>query len=423
MTLHYHDESVDLHHGDCLDVLKMLPDNSIDSCVTDPPYDLTSGAGGFMGQRWDATGVAFNPETWGLVFRVLKPGGYLLAFGGTRTFHRMACAIEDAGFEIRDSICWIYGSGFPKSMDVSRAIDKTLGAAREPMRFRPRADNCGTFSGKSDPRPGVELSKETGYHEVAGPDPVTDAAKQWKGWGTALKPSFEPIVVARKPFKGRVAENVLTHGVGAMNIDGCRIEATDSQLAEKYASVQNAGPRENSVYGKDARDRAGSAPHVGGRWPPNAMFDQEQAAELDRQSGVSASKAADVSRPMQRQDNNVYGKGLGSIGPENTYDDSGGASRFFPVFKYTAKAGSDERPSVDGVAHPTVKPVDLMRWLVRLVTPPHGVVLDPFAGSGTTGEAAIHEHLRAILIEREASYLPLIVARLSKPMEIGFDFG
>lgn len=236
------------------------------------------------------------------------------------------------------------------------------------------------------------------------------------------RPSFEPIVVARKPFKGTVAANVQEHGTGALNIDACRIAATDSQLAEKYASVQNAGARENTVYGKDARDRAGAVPHVAGRWPPNAVFDEEQAAELDRQSGVTKGRVGMTQHGSGT--NVVYGafnRSERSVANDGIPDE-GGASRFFPVFKYTPKAGSDERPSVEGVAHPTVKPVGLMRWLVKLVTPPHGVVLDPFAGSGTTGEAAIHEHMRAVLIEREASYLPLIVARLSKPMEIGFDF-
>lgn len=356
MTLHYRDESVELHHGDCLDVLKTLADNSVDSVVTDPPYNL-----GFMGQAWDrpasaARGykteehLAATPygraraeyggasygngqlesmrefQSWCQLWateclRVLKPGGHMLAFGGTRTFHRLACAVEDAGFEIRDSICWIYGSGFPKSLDVGRAIDKHLGATREPTGVQ--VTNVGMQGNRFGA--GGATGEITRYD-----DPATAEAKQWQGYGTALKPSFEPIVVARKPIQGTVAANMLEYGTGALNIDGCRIAATDSQLAEKYASVQNAGPRENSVYGKDARDRAGAAPHADGRWPPNAMFDEEQAVELDRQSGVSASKAADVSR----------------------------ASRYFPVFKYTAKAGTTERPTVKGVsgeliAHPT----------------------------------------------------------------------
>lgn len=206
------------------------------------------------------------------------------------------------------------------------------------------------------------------------------------------------------------------HGTGALNIDACRIEAHDAQLAAKYASVQNAGPRENAVYGRDARDRAGSAPHAAGRWPTNVVLDGDQAEALDRQSGCSVSR---VGNPRGA----AAGDGWGMTHTGAEYADEGGASRFFPVFRYEAKAASSERPSVNGVAHPTVKPLDLMRWLVRLVTPPGGVVLDPFAGSGTTAEACIHEHMRCITIEREADYLPLITARLTKPIAVGFDFG
>ncbi|TPW95726.1 DNA-methyltransferase [Mycolicibacterium fortuitum] len=448
---HYADELVTLYHGNCLDVLRsddygydwslgyresrLLPNNSVDAVVTDPPYDLTAGkkggtgaasvnlespygrsrigtgngAGGFMGQSWDATGVAFDPETWRQVARVLKPGGHLLAFGGSRTWHRLAAAIEDAGFEIRDSIAWLYGSGFPKSLDVSKAIDKAAGAEREVV--GKRHGGAALKIGGDNPRPWHERQAERGgtYDVTA---PATDAAKQWQGWGTALKPSFEPIVVARKPLAGTVAGNVLEYGTGAINIDACRIEAHDSQLAEKYASVQKAGARSNTVYGSDCRSREGSAPNDAGRWPANVVLDQAQAQALDQQSGVSQSR---IGRPRGA----ASGDGWGMT---RTGADQGGASRFFPVFRYEAKAPSTERPSANGVAHPTVKPLDLMRWLVRLVTPPNGLVLEPFAGSGTTAEACVHEHMRCIAIEREADYLPLITARLTKPIEVGFDF-
>ncbi|PJE24767.1 MAG: hypothetical protein CK431_04500 [Mycobacterium sp.] len=278
---------------------------------------------------------------------------------------------------------------------------------------------------------GIATPGDTDRHTVGGSRavlvditaPATDAAKQWQGWGTALKPAFEPIVVARKPIRGTVAANVLAHGTGALNIDGCRIEAHDSQLAEKYASVQTAGARANSVYGKDDRDRAGSAPHTAGRWPTNVVLDDAAADELDRQSGTLKPGVA-IKRnknPDAYESAAVYGKFRQLPTEDMGYGDTGGASRFFPTFRYTPKAATAERPSADGIAHPTVKPLDLMRWLVRLVTPPGGVILDPFAGSGTTGEACLREGKRCVLVEREADYLPLILRRLDRA-QIGFDF-
>lgn len=455
---YYADGQVTLYHGDCIQVLRsddygydwnlgyreprLFADNSVDAVVCDPPYGLE-----FMGKDWDAPWKTCNgfrragnpadagrdsvfgrqskrgPEYFaGAEFqqwctewsseclRILKPGGHMVAFGGSRTWHRLAAAIEDAGFEIRDSIAWLYGSGFPKSLDVSKAIDKAAGAEREVVGLHPSP--AGNKPG------GASLNMSvTGMPEsTAITAPATDAAKQWQGWGTALKPSFEPIVVARKPLSGTVAANVLEHGVGALNIDACRIEANDDQLAAKYASVQNAGARSNTVYGSDSRSREGSAPNEAGRWPTNVVLDQAQAQALDQQSGVSQSR---IGRPRGA----AAGDGWGMTRTGAEYDDQGGASRFFPVFRYEAKAPSSERPSANGVAHPTVKPLELMRWLVRLVTPPNGLVLEPFAGSGTTAEACIHEHMRCITVEREADYLPLITARLTKPIEVGFDFG
>lgn len=496
-TPHYVDDAVTLYHGDCLDVLAELPDASVDAVVTDPPYELA-----FMGRRWDASGIAFNVDLWAHCLRVLKPGGHLVAFGGSRTWHRLATAIEDAGFEIRDSIAWLYGSGFPKSLDVSKAIDKqrddrgeirvvcrwlreridqhpehTIRSIAERFGFNPRmVEHWAARDSDSQPSlPTVEqwavltdllgldnsLTAEVyrlnGRKGEFGEDyqsrPVTgaaqqwenrtnyaltsrdglrrdaaqsSAAKQWQGWGTALKPSFEPIVVARKPLSGTVAANVLEHGTGALNIDACRVGNEErTNPAGSSSSLQRVS-RVQQGYRDNLTASEGQESTVTGRWPTNVVLDEDQAAELDQQSGER--------RGMKRGTLNRGATTGRSIGGEGTfngaaphvgvagYDDEGGASRFFPVFRYEAKAPGSERPTVDGTAHPTVKPLDLMRWLVRLVTPPHGVVLEPFAGSGTTAEACVHEHMRCIAIEREADYLPLITARLTKPIEVGFDF-
>jgi site-specific DNA-methyltransferase (adenine-specific) len=311
----------------------------------------------------------------------------------------LAVAVEDAGFEIRDSIAWLYGSGFPKSLDVSKAIDRAAGElSPENKRF--------TVAGVVPGSDMLSTAPSAGYIP---PQPATDAAKQWQGWGTALKPAFEPIVVARKPIHGTVATNVQVFGTGALNIDGCRV-GTGGQL--KWST-----PRDMGYHG--GSDSTGEATSNNlGRWPANLVLDGGQADELDRQSGA-LHKRGNVQASATAESSWFSGSGTSDV---VNYDDLGGASRFFPVFRYEAKAPTTERPTANGTAHPTVKPLDLMRWLVRLVTPPHGVVLDPFAGSGTTAEACIHEHMRCITIEREADYLPLIVARLTKPLAVGFDF-
>lgn len=484
MDPYYQDESVTLYHGDCLDVLAALSDRSIDAIVTDPPYglefmgkewdspwkrgdDVNADAGfskvgmtdhqrlprptftgttnpkclsckGTRRGRRDGTALvkvctcdapqfpnvratemtAFQDwcQQWAAeCLRVLKPGGHMLAFGGTRTWHRLACAVEDVGFEIRDSIAWLYGSGFPKSLDVSKAIDKAAGAERKVVGSYAGASNIGKKAeGKWGYRPDGASNKGAD-RTVNVTAAATDAAKQWAGYGTALKPAFEPIVVARKPIRGTVAANVLEHGTGAINIDGCRVGDDERETTRSNGEVVSEnGSMSGANYGRVA------GPTVTGRWPPNVLLDDSQAAELDRQSGIQKSGVA-VQRNGGGQ--RIFNQGEGLTREDAGYGDTGGASRFFATFRYTAKASARERPSADGVQHPTVKPVELMRWLVRLVTPPGGTVLDPFAGSGTTGEAAILEHKRAVLIEREPTYLPLIVARLGKPMEVGFDFG
>jgi site-specific DNA-methyltransferase (adenine-specific) len=380
------DYDVLVYAGDCLEVMAQLPEASIDAIVTDPPYEL-----GFMGKSWDSTGIAYQPETWAAMLRILKPGGHLLAFSATRTYHRMTVAIEDAGFEIRDCIAWMYGSGFPKSLDVSKAIDKAAACERDRVPYI-----GGIASGSSNYGGGGVIHVGSKVNDK----PITHEAEKWNGWGTALKPAFEPIVVARKPLIGTVAANVLEHGTGALNIDACRIgsEAVGwggggSKLYEGGLSTEGGEPR----------------PALG-RWPANIALDETAAAMLDEQSGEGVSKRAP--RGSGKSETATYG--VWGLADDDTrgHNDTGGASRFF----YTAKASRQDR-NAGGLAdntHPTVKPTELMRWLIRLVTPPGGIILDPFGGSGSTGLAARAENTRCILIEREDEYLNIIRDRLAQ---------
>ena len=366
----------ELRLGDCVAVLATIADESIDAVVTDPPYEL-----GFMGKKWDASGIAYSVPMWSEVLRVLKPGGHLLAFGGTRTYHRMACAIEDAGFEIRDSIHWLYGTGFPKSLNLS------------------------------------------------------------DGRGTALKPAHEPIVLARRPLDGTVAANVLKHGTGALNIDACRIDG----VVENRGGWCNRGyqrPRTEETFTSGSPVSSGLS-EAAGRWPANVILDEETAKILDEKSLADGMHSAGAARDkMVTRDYDATSYNLSGTVNMRRLGDSGGASRFF----YVAKPGSSERDlgldhlrsSTGGEAtnrmdgsdglnspragagrrggrkniHPTVKPVSLMRYLCRLVTPPGGVVLDHFMGSGTTGIAALIEGFRFIGIEREPEYLEIARARI-----------
>ena len=467
-----------MHHGDSRDVLKTLADNSIDSFVTDPPYALVSivkrfgkagaaaatgdhaggaysrASAGFMGQEWDTGETAFAVDFWAEVFRVLKPGGHVVAFSGTRTYHRLAVAIEDAGFEIRDQLGWLYGTGFPKSHNVAKGIDKRRKEDAEPVRrvcrfIRAAMDAKGLkskhlvehFGGcnarlidhwaarDTDSQPNLptaeqfavlkrvlgfgdamdgefsRLDARKGEHgdtwktaevvgKVATASPgfgverfdgdrsiraASDDARAWDGWGTALKPAWEPIVLARKPMVGTVATNVLAHGTGALNIDACRIPMTDDDARRIEAmtgfgrtgySTPNGVALSGSVDGTLNHKDRDSAAHDLGRFPANVLHDG--SAEVEDAFGLYSPDAV----------------------------------RFF----YSAKASKADRA---GSKHPTVKPVAVMRWLVRLVTPPGGVIVEPFAGSGSTLQGAIEEGFRVIGIERESQFFEDCCARLA----------
>lgn len=477
-----------LHLGDCLDTLRAMPACSVDSIVTDPPYGLS-----FMGKRWDYD--VPSVEVWAECLRVLKPGGHLLAFAGTRTQHRMAVRIEDAGFEIRDMIAWVYGSGFPKSLDVSKAIDKTGAASsawfgawlkrwREERGISQKAlcESCGFFGkvnrggtianwelglgsptveqfnricqvlnlpfdsmqaaereviGKRRAAPGVAFSSD-GPSELDITAPATDAAAQWSGWGTALKPALEPITVARKPLAGTVAANVLAHGAGALNIDGCRIAAADAEALAKNWD------RETTVDmrgGKFVGGKAAGIPMTAqasrlGRWPSNLIHDgsDEVVALFPAQAGASA--------PVKGTEPTANGfsgpvkfSGLRERVPGAFHADAGSAARFFycaktsrkdrneglqdpgPQFVHGTTLRKVENTATTGNTHPTVKPTDLMAYLCRLVTPPGGIVLDPFMGSGSTGKAAMREGFQFIGCELDAAYLAIAQARIKREVD------
>lgn len=434
--------TVTVHHGDSRDVLKSMPDCSISAIVCDPPYSLQtinkrfakvgrndktfskSGphqrtARGFMNQKWDTGETAFDSDFWHEALRVLKPGGHVVAFGGTRTYHRLACAIEDAGFEIRDMLAWLYGSGFPKSHDVAKGIDKAAGRELEIVPIGKPVKRM--IPGAEQARDGWE--KNNGREYQPGQFVPSDEAAPWEGWGTALKPALEPICFARKPLIGTVAANVLEHGTGALNIEACRVAGAPEPTRFDPTKHSHNGWRMDAT-GEECAANASPL----GRWPANVVHDgsDEVVAAFPQSAGQQADASASASASA-RTSQNVYGamkKGNGREGeasadrryagdgstnfaalPGTRRGDSGSAARFF----YSSKADADDRL---GSKHPTVKPVDLMRWLVRLVTPPGGLVLDPFAGSGTTGMACLAEGFDCILVEREAEYVADIRRRI-----------
>jgi len=384
-----------LYNMDCMEGMKLLDDNSIDNIVTDPPYEL-----GFMGKKWDNTGIAYSVDLWTECLRVLKPGGHMLAFGGTRTYHRMVCAIEDAGFEIRDQMQWIYGSGFPKSQSISKAIDKKFGAKREVIK---------TVKGMGKQNPewnGTAKGRKENYYkpEYQLTASATPEAKQWEGWGTALKPANEPIVVARKPISEKtIAENVLKWGTGGLNIDGCRIPTEDNLDGGAYA--KNGTPRDDG-WGMQ-RGGAGEYVQPTGRFPANVILDEEAGVMLDKQSGINTN-----TRHMSyKRSGGEFIDGIPSQ-PEKDWftQETGGASRFF----YCAKASKKERG--EGNNHPTVKPLSLIKYLVTLVTPPDGVCLDPFMGSGTTAIACINTGRNFIGFELDKHYCEIANERIRKAL-------
>jgi len=364
--------------GNCLDTLKTLPDCSIDSIVTDPPYEY-----GFMGKSWDASGIAYNAEMWRECLRVLKPGGHLLAFSGSRTYHRMTVAIEDAGFEIRDQIMWLYGSGFPKSLDVSKAIDKAAGLLEhEAIAF--------TVAGRTDKNLPSPVTK--GYEP---PKPQSPEAQRWQGWGTALKPAHEPICVARKPLTGTVASNVLEWGTGALNIDGSRVGTGTGETVTYEVSDIRGG---NYGQDKEAYADRGKLTYTKtdqGRWPANVIHDgsDEVLAGFPNDAGrfFYCAKASKSERNA----------GLEGFEPRKSDTRSDTAAGLWAQM---------EAPKAN--FHPTVKPIALMRYLVKLVTPPGGTVLDPFLGSGSTAVAAILEGFEWVGCEMTEDYWPIIEARV-----------
>lgn len=376
--------------GDCVDVLSLLPPACVDACVTDPPYGQS-----FMGKDWDSS--VPGSHVWEQVYRVLKPGGHVIAFGGTRTYHHLAMGIEEAGFEIRDMLEWVYANGFPKSLDVSKALDRMAGADRE--KCQPR--NSPTYQrsiGNSRP-----WMTEPG-HQIDGPVPVTPDAQRWQGWGSALKPSHEPMCLARKPLIGSIASNVLEHGTGAINVDGCRV-GTSRPASCADPKKFTAWKQQDQCVRTDS-NHADSRTDLG-RWPANLCHDgsPEVLALFPQDSGDdSIARIFFCPKPDSRERN----AGIHTAPRRKVYNgqsaESAGMTEGSVEEKFTTRPQRNY--------HPSVKPIDLMRWLCRLVTPPGGVVLDPYMGSGTTGCAAVLEGFRFWGIDQNPAYLALARERI-----------
>jgi site-specific DNA-methyltransferase (adenine-specific) len=441
-----------LLNGDCIEEMQKLIDDGVqvDSVVTDPPYHLTSivkrfgkedsapaqfgtdgayarASKGFMGKEWDGGDIAFRPETWELALKLLKPGGHLLAFSASRNYHRMAVAIEDAGFEIRDQMMWLYGSGFPKSQNMGKAIDKKQGNDREVLGTK--ITNVGMQ--------GNNFKRGSKSGEVE----VTKGDSEWEGWGTALKPAHEPIVMARKPLsESSIVDNVLKHGTGAINIDGCRVEGNDAKYPDTNPDFRDQGKKSKEAIGIDklsfgqvsGAERQKAAANSSGRFPANVMHDGSDVIVNQFPEGAKGSTA-----PRNRDTVGMFGMPNDAT---SEYADEGSAARFFYCPK-TSKSerhnGLDDHETSVGAngnkwtdqdyrkgdtkptterknTHPTVKPVELMKYLCRLVTPKGGTVLDPFMGSGSTGMAAKDEGFDFIGIEKEEEYFKICESRINR---------
>ena len=433
-------------NADCLEAMKEMETNSVDSIVTDPPYGLS-----FMGKKWDYE--VPSKEIWREALRVLKPGGHLLAFAGSRTYHRMAVNIEDAGFEIRDQIMWLYGSGFPKSLNISKSIDKKLGAKRKKVR-KPYSPQQLMMKDGQNERPWQNKARELGYHEADSDEPASPEAQQWDGWGTQLKPAHEPIVLARKPIEGTITENVLAHGTGGLNIDETRIEHNDPDIERKKLD----SPTTELHFSGERVNERGAGPAPQGRFPANVIHDgSEEVLE-----GFPETKSGEPGVKNKGNDGAAYGKESRPPGtPMGGFGDSGSAARFF----YCAKASTAERNA--GIVeakgstgakggglrrvcefcgaqqmkpedcscevkswinplkknfHPTVKPIALMEYLCRLITPPGGTILDPFMGSGTTGIAALRLGFEFIGVELSEEYVEIASARIAHWVDAELTF-
>lgn len=418
MQLYSEHKNYKLYEGNMLDMLEYITPNSIDSVITDPPYELN-----FMAKSWDSSGIAFQKSTWEKCFTVLKPGGYLLAFGGTRTFHRIACAIEDAGFEIRDTIMYLYGSGFPKSMNIGKSVEGklTIGSGNVKDIKKLDGETYTVSSGFS------RIDKETEYKDIEYERTKTDViyhteeGQKWSGWGTALKPAYEPIIIARKPCEGTCVDNVIKYGVGGINIDECRVgDETISYYPTDLTQAHSNNFGTGAYMPKDTTKEPIS--HVG-RYPSNVILTYDDTDQEEVIGGMPYTISTEGSgEASQGFSGNIYGQynhdkpisHLGGLG------DSGSAARYF----YCAKASNRDRD--EGLEdtdtpkniHPTVKPCDLMQYLVRLVTPKGGTVLDPFNGSGSTGKAVMYENhdrdskYKYIGIELTHEYLPISDARI-----------